>query len=325
MKNNLQLAIRFLVLFSVFLSAGPLGTQVCLAQSTPTDKAKQHSKIGIGYVDQGRFLEAVTEFKKAYKYDPKPKYVFNVARAYHVMGKFRMALESYRRFKGLTSSEKKMKTAQTFIEEVTRQLSTLRIEVDVEIEEVVLVVDGDQKLCTVNYGCLLDPGDHNIAVTAPGYASVERKIRIDAGETLTEPITLVVDVKGLPTRKGSVWRSVAFPGMGQYYAGKTGPGTVFLVTEVLLIGGAAGGFIGWEVYKYRRDQDSGENWDNWAPYIANAYWVGLSSSIAAGVVWAINIVHSAAMPLPTSRKKNAWFIHPIAGPGANGVGFTLAW
>ncbi len=280
-----------------------LGADAAWAQSTPEERAAQISSQGLEAVDAGDFIGAVGLFKKAYRIDPKAKYLYNVGRAYHIMGKFRLALEYYEKFLAENTSAMKAKRAQETVSEVKRQLATLVLHVDVA--GTVVEVDGDDTVCEIGKPCLLDPGEHRIEVTATGYASQQRRLRVDAGETRVESITMVaVLMEELPTRKGAVWRSSLFPGMGQMYAGNKTAGIVFLTSEILALATMTTGIILEQYYTGQRDADKPEYFKTWNPSIDASYYTWIGGLAAAGTIWAVNIVHAAAMRLPTAGDAN---------------------
>lgn len=316
-----------MILRTLILCVLLLPTAQALAQETPEEKAGHHNQLGLQYVDQGAFLDAVEEFKKAYKYHPKVKYLFNIARAYQVMGQGRSALDYYNRFLDLTTSKKKRKRAQGLIDELMRQLAVLTVKVSEEGAQ--LTVNGDPQVCKPGEGCLLDPGDQMIAVSKEGFATVSRRVRLEAGEKRMEPIELVAVLTGdLPTRSGAVWRSSLFPGMGQYYAGKNGAGTALLLGEIVCLGTLATGLVLEQYYAKQRKQDEGEGtatWNDWTDLMNIGRWVWIGGAGAGGLVWAINIIHAAAMPLPKTDEKSSFLILPLMNPEGGGFSFAMTW
>lgn len=292
------------------------------AQETPKERAKAYSNQGLDAVDSGDFLGAIDLFKKAYRTDPRPKYLYNVGRAYHIMGKFKKALEYYERFLSENTSEKKAKKAQATIDELKRQMA--RLMVAVEQTGARLEVDGDKELCVLNKPCLLDPGEHRVEVLAKGFAPQERRIRLEAGEMRREEITLVaVLMEELPTRGGAVWRSSLFPGMGQFYADNKTAGIVFLTTEIVALATMTTGIILEQYYLGQRSSDKPENFSNWNSYIDASYYTWVGGLAAAGTIWAVNIVHAAAMRLPTAGDSAASAWLPLALPTHNGLSLTF--
>ncbi len=289
------------------------------AQSTPEERAKEYSAAGLEAVDGGDFIGAVEAFKKAYRTDPKPKYLFNIGRAYHVMGKFRLALDFYERFLRENKSKKKAERGAEIVGELRRQMAQLTVQV--ETPDATLSIDGDLELCFPNEPCMLDPGDHQIEVGAEGYASGRRRLRLEAGEMRTETIELLaVD---LPTRKGAIWRSALFPGMGQYYANNNKTAALFLTSEIVSLSVMTTGIILEQYYIGQRRADDPKNFTAWNPSIDASYWTWVSSLTAAGAIWAINIVHAWAMPM-SAKPTTAWYLVPTGMSDEAGLSLLLS-
>ena len=238
------------------------------------------------------------------------------------MGKFRLALEFYQRFLRETKSEKKAKRATDIVEELKRQMADLTVKVNIPDATVTFTVNGDPEACLIGTPCLLDPGEHRLEVGADGYVLSQRRLRLEAGEQRIETIELVA--ANPITRKGAVWRSALFPGMGQFYADKD-TAAIFLAGELVSLSVFATGLILEQYYVGQRSKkgQTTEEFESWNSYIDASYstWVvGLSS---AGIIWAMNIVHAWAMPLSTTPT-TSWQLVPTAGPNQAGLTFLLS-
>lgn len=307
------------LIVSIALSIAFLYGGVARAQTTPAERAKEYSAAGLEAVDKGDFLGAVEAFKKAYRTDPAAKYLYNIGRAYHVMGKFRLALDYYEKFLRENKSEKKAVRGAETIAELKRQMASITIHV--AVPEATLTVDGDAELCVLGIPCMVDPGERRIEVEASGYAAAKRRLRLDAGERRVETIEMVATL--LPTRGGAIWRSALFPGMGQFYAGNRGSAGVFLASELLALSVMTTGLILEQYYVGQRKSDKPENFTNWNSYIDASYWTWVGGLAAAGTVWAVNLVHAWAMPMPT-RPTTAWQLVPATDGNQAGLTFLLS-
>jgi tetratricopeptide (TPR) repeat protein len=61
-------------------------------------EAKQHFVQGAAFYQQGRYLEAVREFKAGRELAPLPDFDFNLGRAYEKLEQWDLAIEAYRRY-----------------------------------------------------------------------------------------------------------------------------------------------------------------------------------------------------------------------------------
>ena len=360
-------ALGVLLVLVVLVAAGPASGQV-----SPEREAagKEHQKRGLALVDEARFLEAIEEFKAAYAADPRPGYLFNVGRAYQLIGQYRNARDAYNRTLDQSKSEEQKETLRQLIAEMERLGSSLTLLVTPEGSSV--EVDGDAGLCVAGQRCLLDPGEHTVKVASSGYAAETRKVKLAPGEAASETVALVlvrtvlkvganvegalvsldgkpigktplvaqdvtegphrvrVEMRGfeaqekpvtitkgqtvdmvfdLPavvvvTREGVLWRSAAFPGLGQFHADHDAWGTTFLVSELVCLGTAAAAGIAYAYFengKIVADEANKENNDDWWWYRDRSdisYQVMVAGLVGAGSVWALNLVHAWTMSLP---------------------------
>ena len=86
-----------------------LGQGSVMAQDSPFKAmAKNHYKLGTQYYETSNFAEALVEFQKAYKLQPVPGLLFNLARCHEVLMQYEQAIEHYERYlKALPNAPKK--------------------------------------------------------------------------------------------------------------------------------------------------------------------------------------------------------------------------
>jgi len=357
------------------------------------EAAKKHNQLAIEYVDQGRFTEAVEEFKKAYDANPKPSYLFNTARALEMIGRGREAVEHYERYAASVTSLDKRDEALALAAEARKRLATLTIAATPD--SAMVEVDGDATLCKPGVGCLLDPKSYVVLVSGPGLVTETRKVDLKAGEVRTETVILTavktvlsvsasehgarvyvdgtlagaapltkevapgkhgvkVELEGFETqerdfeveegksadlnfflvkkaapvtqepitRKDVVWRSVAFPGMGQFYADYDGTGTVLVAAGSVSIAVAAAGMLLSYYYAAKREQAADNDFSSWTPYVTNTYYVGVGGAVAAGITWIFSGIHAATLTLPPAAPPTV-NVAPMALPGGGGVTMSL--
>ena len=84
------------VLLSLFVLGlcGPVA-----AQESPFRRlAKKHYELGTQYYETSNFKEALVQFEKAYKLQPMPGLLFNMARCHEVLGNLDRAMDHYQRY-----------------------------------------------------------------------------------------------------------------------------------------------------------------------------------------------------------------------------------
>ncbi len=311
-------------LTALLLLAVPLVNAPCMAATPEEEAAVRHYDQGVKFVNDGAFLDAIASFNRAYELDPQPRFLFNVGRTYHVTGRYREARVYYLRFLDANDSPKKAEIATKYLERVERELARLVLRVGVDGTTV--EVDGNKDLCQAEAICLLDPGEHRLVISAPGHTPDRRRIRLIPGENREEQVKLAVILPlDLPTRKGAVWRSSLFPGMGQLYAGHTAWGATFLTSELISLSAVVTGVILEQYYTGRQNNEKETTaFRGWDSYINTAHWTWVGGAIAAGTVWVVNVVHAAAMPMKTGET-SAFVLVPISNGDWNGFSLAFSW
>jgi tetratricopeptide (TPR) repeat protein len=176
---------RFLALLLIAL----LWPAPAHAQEAPHEaRAKMHNKLGLEYVDQGELLKAIEEFKKAYQAHPRSKYLSNTARAYELIGRLRDALYYYERAAAETNNINRKARISATLEIVRKRLAVLTVKPTPE--DALVEVDGSPDLCAAGKPCYLDPGEHRIRVSAPGYTTETRKVKLDQDDSWIEKLVL---------------------------------------------------------------------------------------------------------------------------------------
>ena len=76
-----------------------VGFAVLLAASSASAQAaKQHFMAGQSYYQQGRYEKAIEEFEEAYRLDPKPLLLYNIAQSHEKLGNLKEAVEYLEKF-----------------------------------------------------------------------------------------------------------------------------------------------------------------------------------------------------------------------------------
>ena len=89
--------MRMAVLTAVLLVA-TVATAAPRPDDEKTAAAKRFYETGSLLFDRGEFLDAAKEFERAYKEQPRPELLYNIASAYDKAGERKRAVDSYRRY-----------------------------------------------------------------------------------------------------------------------------------------------------------------------------------------------------------------------------------
>jgi len=121
-----------------------------------------------------------------------------VGRACQLIGQLRAAHEHYSRCLAESKSEEQKAAVTGFLDEVAKQAAYLTVEV--QPPEAVVELDGDTAMCSVGKKCLLDPREYIVKVSADGYATVLRKVKLGPGDVHVESVSLAPDRAVLSVR-----------------------------------------------------------------------------------------------------------------------------
>lgn len=161
--------------------------------------------------DAGQFALALELFEKADTLYPTPQYRVYAARASAKLGKLRKAVAKYDEATKMPlppdappSFAEAQKTATDERAEIAKRLSILRIDVTgAPAADVTLTVDGEPVTQAGRLRLELDPGRHQIAVTAPRTHGSSQTVELREGASSSVLMTLKPDVPARP------WRTLA--------------------------------------------------------------------------------------------------------------------
>ena len=97
---------------------------VCAASICAAQPAVDHYRAGLALMKKQDHAAAATEFAAAYKLDPDPRYMFNLALAQRLGGDCKAALESYRAYLATNPPEVNANNARIGIERCETTLAT---------------------------------------------------------------------------------------------------------------------------------------------------------------------------------------------------------
>ncbi len=112
---------RALVTFGALIAVA--GAAHAESEDPDTEVARRHFEAGSAFYDQGNYERAIAEFEKAREAKPLPAFDYNVARAYDRLGRWREALDAYRRYIAGSPSAPDVPTVQARVHELERRVS----------------------------------------------------------------------------------------------------------------------------------------------------------------------------------------------------------
>lgn len=148
--------------------------------------ARVHFGAGKQFYKESRYDDAIREFRDAYKYDPNPLLLYNLAQAYEKAALIPDALQYYRRYIHDSPTAPDRKTVEIAIGNLEQRM----VEKGVQLVTVFSTPDGAMVAIdgTVQgptpLGANLKPGRHKLSVSLAAYKTLERDFGLTAGRAL---------------------------------------------------------------------------------------------------------------------------------------------
>lgn len=191
-----RVARRFLVpivALQVSFAAVAGGGLAAAQTSERTEVAQAEFRRGVAALQARRFEEAAAALERSYRSYPSPVALYNLGLAHRELGHPLRAIDWFERYLsegGDRVPADRVANVRGAIRELRDQLASVRVRVSVPVYT--LMADGHE--AAVVDGLLqLDPGDHVLAVTSPGYRPWRSELRLTPGERATHDVILVRD------------------------------------------------------------------------------------------------------------------------------------
>jgi hypothetical protein len=229
----------------------PVGTGLVLAfaaprvNAQPTDSvaaAEQLFEQARALFDQGNFAEACPRFSASYKLDPALGTLLNMATCYEMLGHTASAWGHYREVvvhAQKIGDQKRIDIAQARIVAIAPRLPKLTIRAPKAPLASLIVTRDDAPLDVAVLGSpmFVDPGQHTVSASAPGYKPFSTTITINESESQEVLIALeAAPDQPAPVTGGitTIIREESDPGKTRRLFGLTmgGAGVVALITGV---------------------------------------------------------------------------------------------
>src|SRR3954468_12404575 len=110
-----------LVVATVLACAGP----ALAADDEKTAAAKRFYETGTLLYDRGEFVDAAKEFERAYKEQPRPALLYNIASSYDKGGDRKKAIDAYRRYVASMPSSPDVTAAKARADVLERDMKEL--------------------------------------------------------------------------------------------------------------------------------------------------------------------------------------------------------
>jgi tetratricopeptide (TPR) repeat protein len=171
-------------------------------QAAARERARKLLAEGNQNLDDGRYLEALDRFQKAYEAFPSPKLHFNIAQTYNELGRPIEALRHYELFlRDVAQSEMPEQWALASERVFALQGRTATVVVQSNVVGATVTVDGAAIGATpIIEPVRLLPGSHSLIVAKPGFERQVIELTLAAGDTETARVTLLTTAEATAQR-----------------------------------------------------------------------------------------------------------------------------
>lgn len=188
----------FLALWWCLVVAAAPWTSVA-AQPTAKERAAAAYREGSAAFKAGRFAKALESFEKAYKLDPSPILLYNLARAYEEMGNAEKAIENFELYLARVPDAPDRAEVETRIR-VTRKMmergapsaaaARPRLTIDSHPPGAVIWID-DLHAGRTPLEVEATVGRHTVRAALEGHAAATREVDVEAGARVGVTLQLV--------------------------------------------------------------------------------------------------------------------------------------
>ena len=197
--------VTWILLVSVGLAPSLAAAEGPAAAAPSRDdikRAKRMAKLGKRAYKAGEYGDALVAFESAYEAVPKPKYLYNMARAHEKGGGLAEAAELYGRYLREAPNAKDREAVETQADFLQSKLKKTycRLEVVAEQPNAAVKISGEGVTMNVKapWSGWLKPGRYDLSALLKGqgeYDEHTQKVGLSAGETRTVSFALAAAAK----------------------------------------------------------------------------------------------------------------------------------
>ena len=146
-------------------------------------RAREQFQRGVAAFEAGRYEEALAAFQEAFRLKPHPSVRLNMAACYEELDRPLEALVHYRAYLAEASDapRERVREVKAAIRKAERRVARLQLDVAPDGARVT-IDETESRRSPVVDPILLNPGEHSVRVEMAGYAPLERRVRLRAGE-----------------------------------------------------------------------------------------------------------------------------------------------
>jgi hypothetical protein len=177
----MRIAASHLVLLVALAGAGLL-LSPSIARADDAAHAEELFKAGRAALDKGDFHEACAQFAASLKLNPRPNVTFNLAGCEEHEGRLTDARRHWQEgLHAIEATDERASVAKERIADLDRKIPSLTLRLQASVPAAATVtVDG--AAANTSVALPVNPGEHVIVVTAPGYGESRTTVLVVAGE-----------------------------------------------------------------------------------------------------------------------------------------------
>jgi len=161
--------------------------------------ARQHFMAGQDYYSQGRYQKAIEEFEEAYRLDPRPLLLFNIAQAYEKLGNLSKTVDYLKRFLEAEPDTDERTSLLNKIANLEARIAKTGIKVTCNVPEAKVYVDGKEVGKTpIAKVVPLSVGAHKVQISKKGFKDFTMSVAVSSGHSTPVEATLEEGQAGPP-------------------------------------------------------------------------------------------------------------------------------
>jgi len=189
---------------------------VFLAGATAFADARQHFMAGQDYYSQGRYEKAISEFEEAYRLDPRPLLLYNIAQAWEKLGDLVKSVEFLQKYLEADPNNSERTTLLNKLASLQERLDKTGVEIKCDEANATVYVDGKEVAKTPVSGITkLGAGSHKIQVSKKGFEDFKMSVAVTAGQSVPVDVTLEPGQAGPPPAVAPVAKPKGEEGKGE--------------------------------------------------------------------------------------------------------------
>lgn len=176
-----------------------IAVAVLVAGTSALAGARQHFMAGQDYYTQGRYEKAIEEFEEAYRLDPRPLLLFNIAQAHEKLGHLEKAVDYLKRYLEAEPDSEDRTTLLNKVANLEARIAKTGIKVTCNVAEAKVYVDGEEVGKTpIAQIVPVSPGAHKVQVSKSGFKDFTMSVAISSGQSTPVEATLEPGESGPP-------------------------------------------------------------------------------------------------------------------------------